>query len=153
MIRAVDIYEAYKTAFTVRGNYCTVFVNPNQDDFKEINSENLRALACDRKKVIYVWDANLAIHGDVMPKVNIGGSFSHFIRGIFLSELSKSGNKYIQNLTYSVESMKDMFLFEPGSSEYWKDVLERDWTWTRKYNIDLDSTFNIYRKALSIRPR
>ena len=149
MIRAKDILEEYSASLQTPRGYCEIFLNPDRSELQQIPSKILRFIADDNHKKIYVWDANIALHTDVIRKVGV--SFRD--DGVFYGELKKQGSSYVFMEELKPEEMKNVFLFQPQLSVWWKDVLNRDWTWTRKYSIDLDITLNLYRNLLFIRPR
>jgi hypothetical protein len=149
MIRARDISEAYEASLQTPRGYCEIFVNPERSELQQISSKYIRFIADDVKKNIYVWDANLAIHTDIIKKVPV--SFRD--DGVFYGQTKREGAKYVFMQELTPEDIKSVFLYQPQDSGYWKDVLGRDWTWTRNYNIDLDTTLNLYRNLLFIRPR
>jgi hypothetical protein len=149
MIRSIDIVEKYETSLQTRQGYCEIFLNPDSADFREISSKYLRFVADDNKKEIYVWDAEVALHSDVIRKIPV----TLHSDGVFYGQVKREGSKYVLLREITPEDVKSAFLFQPQDASYWKDILGRDWTWTRQHGIDLDTELNNYRSILYIRPR
>jgi len=85
------IKEEFFLGFKYGGEYIEVFVNPSKKELKRI--PEIRFIADNKKKKVYAWDSEFAIHTDVWDK--IGDSRDIYDSDTLLSGLAKKvGGKW-----------------------------------------------------------
>lgn len=63
----INISEQYLDTKKVRGFDVLVYKNPTYDDYKQLKAHTLRFTADTKKKNVFVWKSELAIHSDIFP--------------------------------------------------------------------------------------
>jgi hypothetical protein len=128
--------EKYFASFTNPvGDYFSVFKNPSKKEMIEASKEGpgvialnpyseIRFVANDKDKSLYVWGAATATHHSILVKVlNINPKNENLFGGV----LRKSGNKWNIEAPSYISFTKD------------KKFIHNKFKWIEKYNINLSS--------------
>lgn len=123
-------------------NSTEVFVNPSWKELMEISDkgkDDIRFGALNSKKKIYVWNAFSALHDEISSGIGYKDwkRNDDLIEGIAI----KKGSSFV--------AMNSDQLDELSSGNYSADIdeiLSKDWSWTKKYKIDLENLVDTYRE-------
>ena len=83
--RILKIYESWIKSVSVFGDTVHIYENPDSSDLIKLNKESglkkFRFISDDKEHKLYVWDAELAVHSDILGALHLridpGGSSSH----------------------------------------------------------------------------
>jgi len=125
------LYKFLNEKYFGRKGDCEVFVNPTIKEIIEINSNEIRFVADNKKKKFYIWDANLEIHVGIWDNV-IGDSNREFNDKTLFTGITKvkDGKLHIKRsdeLEYSKKTVERSVI---------QSLFENDWDWVDKYIID-----------------
>jgi hypothetical protein len=130
-ITARDILEAYEMAFRgTMGHHTEVFVNPTRKELLEIG-DAIRFIADAEVQKIYVWNSDYAFHSVAKKELGINKYEPHILPGIAVDK----GSGFV-----SIESVSD----QERDLDYVSRCLTFDWTWTKKYGVDLDPVIEVF---------
>lgn len=131
IITACDVLEAYEMAFRgTMGHHTEMFVNPTRKELLELG-DAIRFIADAQEQKIYVWNSDYAFHSLAKKQLGITDYEPHILPGIAVDK--GSGFK-------AVESVSDL----ERDLNYVSKCLGFDWSWTKKYNIDLDQITEVF---------
>jgi hypothetical protein len=123
MNKAQEVLEKLEKSFAFQGNYVEVFVNPDSREFRDaiMGSDygEIRFLADAKKKKVYIWSAEKALHLFVAKQLNISTYAPHILAG----EASAFAPGRKPYMTGS---------FALGGPDREK-ILKNNWTWLEKY--------------------
>ena len=92
ILRLLETYVfSFRSAYT--GEYCEVFVNPSRGELRRIG-ETLKVLIPKYKKEIYVWDAEAALHEEVMDYLDDRNNTNDYYRSI-AAYIERRGASYV----------------------------------------------------------
>jgi hypothetical protein len=117
-----------------------IYVNPSSSDYSEIYKANkrsgnprIRFLADNNTKMVYVWDAFLAIHPDVAKKLGITSNlYGCSDPNIITGEATVSGGK------------SNILTVCPTNPKIIKDVSKINWSWLDSYLVGIRSAIKEY---------
>lgn len=116
-----------------------IFVNPSWSEISkidEVEQRGVRFIADPKKKKIYVWPAYEAIHLTVFEKAmkkNWTDKFNYF-----MGEAKKRGDQLIVFASDSLEYAPEKYSW----------IANINWSWTKRYNIDVDTYLKKWKKKL-----
>jgi len=70
--RILKIYESWLKTVSVFGDHVDIYENPGSSDLAKLNKEsrrklkNFRFIADDKNHKFYLWDANYAVHDEIL---------------------------------------------------------------------------------------
>jgi hypothetical protein len=140
MITAKQILESHFKSVTRLNHFVEIAVNPSMKELQTYIGPQgtLKFLADPVTKLIYVWDAYAPLHhGDVVNLLDVS-LHSDFIRG--------EAHRESQGRGYVFEESG----WRNYTEEYWEKRLKHDWSWTKKFGIDFESSFSKFRKELRL---
>jgi hypothetical protein len=114
--------------------YVEVFENPISKDFQQFNKQGeLRFIANNRTKKMYVFGSDVAIHDQVMSKMKFP-----YIPDILLGEASFRGGKWMM-----IDSDYTKF---KGGANYARSQQKMDWSWAEKYISNINGFLSRVRR-------
>ena len=144
----IDLCEIWSSSPVIQGNLVNVYENPGSTDYKELNKDTkrgrIRFIADNKSKIIFVWDAYLAIHVSVANKLWIEKKIrgSVYRNDLLLGEASLSGGGakmvetdvfgHIDNLMKTVKTEKPLGYLKEYYEKY-QEIFDIDWSWVYKY--------------------
>lgn len=139
MIKASNIKqlcEEYASVRRIRGQAVEIYVNPTLDELKIIASKKrnrIRFTANVLEKKVYVWDAMLAIHYDVLPV--LGNDYLDTRPNIIGGVVELNGNSAVMIGWDNFYHLMDVI--ESSNREnviqFLTKLFSYDWTWMDKY--------------------
>jgi len=100
--RILKIYESWLKSVVLFGETVHIYENPDSSDLIKLNKESklkkFRFIADDKEHKIYVWDAELAIHYEILEKLHLRidqGDRPH----ISLGSCKMSGGKLVIDMS------------------------------------------------------
>lgn len=148
MITAKQILERYLTYVKSEwAGHQEVFINPDWSEIQRL--DRIRFSAFHDKKEIYVWFADLP-HYEVRKKEITPYYFPEKTHGTRLDGAAeKEGNVF--KMSYESGQLIDNLRQGPEPwlfVDAWTEILENDWSWTRKYHIDLEGYLVVRRRQM-----
>ena len=154
----LKLAEDYEDRKNIYGKDVLIFKNPTSSDIKEIKSQHftteVRFIADAKSRLVYVWDANLAIHAPILkalkyPEGSIGNS------PYLLESLA---NIVGTKLELTSSQADDMFYFpsfwvnkrNPISQKLLTQLLEYNWTFADRYISNFSSYVDKFRRSCEI---
>lgn len=136
MIRANHIVEEYETAFKINKEYIEIFSNPSRQEMRDLG-DVIRFVAHGPTKKLYVWDAYLAMHNEILYRLGLTKSWDKidYLKGTAKSE---GGHYDVTILTFG----------ELGG-ELLRQLCKKDWSWTTTYGIDLKMYLRVHKPGQS----
>jgi hypothetical protein len=157
LIKAKSILEEYDTLFKSKyGTTCTVFKNPSQKEFQEVDDgkHGIRFSADNTTKTLYIWGGIAATHYDVRKHLGLtckpGYFAGKYVCGHILDGWAeKVGSTYEMYGNTVIVGLHDLrAAIEAGDYEeinYGKEILAQNWSWVGRY-IKVDDHLNHLRK-------
>lgn len=134
MIRARDmlIVEEFERGFKIHNDYVEVYSNPTRDELKELG-EVIRFVAHLPSRIVYVWDAYLAMHDTILDKLGLTKPRDRidYLKGT----MKREGNSY--NVI--------ILTFGELGGEKLRQLCQQDWSWTSRYGVDLKTYLRVHK--------
>lgn len=132
MITAQKIIEEWKTSFKINKILIDVYENPSLSEMaKNFDKEKVRFFASAKKKKIYVWNGNLAVHWDVYHNATEidFSAMGDYKEGNELEGIAKwNAGRYVMTEAH-------MLSWERSGSDVVKKFFKCDWSWADKYIV------------------
>lgn len=122
-----------------------IYSNPGSGDYREMSKagiKNIRFLAVDNIKTIYVWDSIKAIHKEVANFLggNIASSYNNDQKGILASNASLSGGKpnyiHADTISFALEELRQTRPradIVKSDAKLMKNIFKFNWKWVDSY--------------------
>jgi len=133
MITSSQIIEEFEAAKKIGKNYIEVFSNPTLKELIKLGPE-IRFLADDSTKKIYVCDAVIGLHNDMKKIINLEPPNDSITQDFIGTEISCSD--WLEGLSRkrgSVYVMTSSDLLEFGRFELKQSLFQKDWSWVDRY--------------------
>jgi hypothetical protein len=139
MITARQILEEFKTSLTTDLGYCEVLKDPSRSELKSLGNY-IRFTADGKNKTLYVWAYDKGLHRNVLPALGL----------LNRTNMASCINGTAQNIggTYGMigsDSLESMASASGAVRRICDSLLALDWSWTKKYYVELDRYLNSLR--------
>lgn len=169
MIKAVDIlelsedwYGAIKLPANFGSGNVDIYSNPGSSDYKEMSKsriKDIRFLAVDNTKTIYMWDSIKAIHKEVASFLggNVASKYNSDQFGVLASNAILSGGKpkYVDADTVSF-ALSELRSYRPRPDIISRDakllsnIFKFNWKWVDSYVTGTSSSIAENKKFYDI---
>jgi hypothetical protein len=132
----LSLLEEFERGIKFQKDYIEVYSNPSRDELKELG-DVIRFVAHWPTKKVYVWDAYLAMHSDVMDKMGLTKPWDKidYLKGTMKQQ--GSGYEVI------------ILTFGDLGGEKLRQLCQQDWSWTSRYGVDLKTYLRVHKPGQS----
>lgn len=126
------------------GTTSEVFVNPSWKELMEISDrggDEIRFSAYHNKKKVYVWNANETLHQYVEDET--GEPEMEENENLIAGIAEKKGNTFVVLISDQLK-----FLLDDDQQYFVREILSKDWSWLRKYKIDISKLIKEYKRKI-----
>jgi hypothetical protein len=108
-----------------------IFKNPSIKELREVGPYDIRFIADNKKKILYVWDGDKALHYEISTHlpISLNDEYPDILTGTIEN---KGGNKF--EIEYSDDFESDVPSQFIENIKTLKDTIK----WMEKYKIDVD---------------
>ena len=118
----INLLEGYHSSYTIRGKYIEVWTNPTRSDRRKLG-DDIRFIADPHKKIIYAWDADLAVHSMMLRRLDLVRNLDLFCGdAFFLGDNYKMNGSDLSGKVYIKDEWDNL-----------QEVLDQNWDWLEKY--------------------
>lgn len=117
----------------IRYESVEVLENPSFRDMKSVSIE-LRFIAVDKTKTLYLWNSEIAIHNEIYERLRLGNALFSDIKNasVFVGVAKNKGSKYVVTSSDAIRVIKS----------FDQSYIDK-WNWINEY-IDINSFFEWY---------